>query len=136
MNPYRSATDAGDVRGIADTTRYHLRSAYAIAQIAAPAEAPDPEAMDRLLRQLESGVPADALDLLALPIPLARGEYLALAAAGLRTVSAVWSAAPAQLVGILGEARARELIARRPGTTPVTTRTPDADVARRQPGAA
>lgn len=120
ITPFQSMAP-GDVRGIADTTRYHLRSAYAIAQLAAPADAPDPAEMERLLLQLEAGIPADALSLLELPLTLARGELLALRAAGLRSADAVRAAGAPTVEGVLGAARAQELrAARRPGRRPGT----------------
>lgn len=106
ITPFQSMAP-GDIRAIADTTRYHLRSAYAIAQLAAPAEAPDPEAMERVLRQLETGLPADALGLLDIPFSLGRGELLALRAAALRTAADVAAAAVGgPLDGVLGSPRA------------------------------
>jgi replicative superfamily II helicase len=107
-NPF-SAVSGGSVRAIADATRFHLRSAAAIAQVAAPGASPDPDGMEELLRQLEAGLPADALDLLALGLPLARGEYLALAAAGLRTAAGVRAAPRAALAAVLGQGRVRDL---------------------------
>jgi replicative superfamily II helicase len=115
ITPFQSMAP-GDVRGIADTTRYHLRSAYTIAQLAAPADAPDPAAMDRLLLQLEAGLPADALALLELPITLARGELLALRAAGIRSAADVRAANETVVNDVLGAVRAQDLRAvRRPG---------------------
>ena len=61
-NPLKGG-GAGDIRGIADLTRFHLRPAAVIAQIAAPDIAPQTEAMDLVLRQLETGLPATILDL-------------------------------------------------------------------------
>lgn len=110
LNPFNSV-GAGDIRGVADLTRFHLRSAAAIAHIAAPAAAPDPDAMERLLRQLETGLPASALDLLTLRLPLARGEYLALVAAGFETAAAVLAAPEERLSVVLGVARGRQLAA-------------------------
>ena len=107
-NPF-SGVAAGDIRAIADLSRFHLRSAAAIAQVALPGTAPEPEAMEQLLRQLETGLPADALDLLALRLPLARGEYLALVAAGLRTAAAVLNAPEAQIAAILSPERAKQI---------------------------
>ena len=108
ITPFQSMAP-GDVRGIADTTRYHLRSAYAIAQLASPADAPDPAEMERLLLQLETGIPADAISLLDLPLTLARGELLALRAAGLQSADAVNEAGAPILERILGAARTEEL---------------------------
>jgi replicative superfamily II helicase len=111
-NPF-NAVGAGSIRAIADLTRFHLRSAASIAEVAVPETAPDPEAMERLLQQLEAGVPSDALELLTIQVPLARGEYLALVAAGLRTPAAVVEASVAQLTEILSPARASQLTAMR-----------------------
>ena len=58
------------------------------------ADAPAEDDIDALVRRLEVGVPAGALSLLDLPIPLTCGEYLALLSEGLTTPSAVWGAAP------------------------------------------
>jgi len=53
------------------------------------ADAPAEDDIDALVRRLEVGVPAGALSLLELPIPLTCGEYLALLSEGLTTPSAV-----------------------------------------------
>lgn len=107
-NPF-SGVAAGDIRSIADSTRFHLRSAAEIAQVAIPSSAPDPDVMDRLLRQLETGLPADGLDLLSLRLPLARGEYLALIGAGLHTAAAVLASSPERLGALLTPARAQQV---------------------------
>lgn len=68
----------GDRRKFADVTRFHLRSAHQIAALLFIDGGPSEESMDALCKQLEVGIPADALELLSLPLPLARGEYWAL----------------------------------------------------------
>jgi len=78
------------------------------------ADAPAEDDIDALVRRLEVGVPAGALSLLELPIPLTGGEYLALLSEGLTTPSAVWGATPGRLKAILGRARALYLSSRRP----------------------
>ena len=107
-NPFNGVA-AGDIRSIADSTRFHLRSAAEIAHVAVPGAAPDPDAMDRLLRQLETGLPGDGLDLLSLRLPLARGEYLALIAAGLCTALGVLSSPAERLAALLTPARAQQI---------------------------
>lgn len=108
LNPF-NRVGAGDVRATADLTRFHLHSAFKIAQLAVPESAPDAEATDALLQQLETGLPSKALDLLALPVPLSRGEYLALIAAGFATASAVQSAPEEVVAGAITLARAKQI---------------------------
>jgi hypothetical protein len=76
----------GNIRGFGDTTRFVLRSAAEIARLIFPDALLD---VDSILLQLEFGLPAEALPLLELPIPLSRGEYLALWQAGKVQMEAV-----------------------------------------------
>lgn len=108
-NPYQGTIAHGDVRRFADTTRLHLRSAYQIAAVMFVSEDLTEESIETLLRQLETGLPAKALGLLALPVTLSRGEYLALHAAGATGVDDFWSLAPSIIAGIVGEERAARL---------------------------
>jgi hypothetical protein len=73
-----------------------------------------PDEIDALLKQIEIGLPADGLDLTAIPISLARGDYLALYNAGIRNLGHVWAMNPAALPSLLGEKRAFELERFRP----------------------
>jgi len=114
INPRQGSVAGGDIRSISDTTRFHLRSAFQIASLLAPADIPNPEATDVLLRQLETGIPAKALDLLRLPVPLGRGEYLALFRAGVTRVSEFWVMLPDQIKTILGTERTKQLEIHRP----------------------
>ena len=109
VNPFQGSVAGGDIRAISDTTRFHLRSAFHIASEIAPAGAPDPMAMDALLRQLETGIPSKALDLLHLPIPLGRGEYLALIGAGVTKASEVCAMVQDELEAVLGIDRAGQI---------------------------
>jgi replicative superfamily II helicase len=123
-NPFNSV-GAGDIRSVADLARFHLRSAAILSQIAIPSTAPDDEAMERLLRQLETGLPADALELLGLGATFARGEYLALALSGLTTPALVRAAGQDRLSAILGVSRVQQLGATvlppEPATAPAAT---------------
>jgi hypothetical protein len=83
-NPYNSV-GFGDVRSIADSTRFHLRSAFNILNLYKPVNCPEPDSMENFLKQLELGIPEQALDLLNLPVQLERGEYLALVSKGIAT---------------------------------------------------
>ncbi|MEO0771153.1 MAG: hypothetical protein AAFY72_17305 [Cyanobacteria bacterium J06649_4] len=87
----------GDIQGIADTTRFYLRSAYEIVSILTPESAPEPESMERFLTSLETGVPSALLSLLECPIPLSRGECIALASVEIRTVDEIRETSPEQL---------------------------------------
>lgn len=116
-NPYQGAVGSGDVRRFADNTRFHLRSAHQIATILLIEHGPTEESVEKLLRQLEVGVPAEALGLLDLPIPLERGEYLALFRSGAKTPSDVWSMPQNEIARIFGPSRSRQLQDVRPRTT-------------------
>jgi replicative superfamily II helicase len=116
-NPYFGRVGYGDVRQFADTTRFHLRSARQIVALLLTG-APDLEAqIDRVLRQLELGIPADMLDLVELPVTLERGQYLALRDAGARTRTELWALPQDDLRHILGDAVAERLNRSRPGAS-------------------
>lgn len=66
INPRQGSVAGGDIQVISDTTRFHLRSAFQIASVLAPVDTPHPKVTDALVRQLETGIPAKALDLLHL----------------------------------------------------------------------
>jgi helicase len=113
-NPYQGRIGHGDVRRFADATRFHLRSAHQIAAVMYIERAGTEEEVERLLRQLEFGIPAELLDLLALPLLLTRGEYLALGAAEVRSPSQVWGLSLDRLTELVGARRATALDAVRP----------------------
>jgi ATP-dependent DNA helicase len=117
-NPYQGRIGHGDVRKFADTTRFHLRSAHQIASIMLVGQGPNEEAIESMLRQLEVGIPADALDLLSLPLPLSRGEYLALNSINVKTAAALWSLSKDQIEQILGSSRTAQLEKLRGAVTP------------------
>ncbi len=96
----------GDIQGIADTTRFHLSSAYKIALMLRPEDSPESELMDGLLARLEVGLPAELLHLLECPIAFSRGECLALAGEGIRTIDQLKTAASETLRRVLSPARA------------------------------
>ena len=87
--PYRGAISYGNIIGIADGARFHLRSAHQILSTLFPEEPEFLVAVDELLLRLEFGLPADAIPLTALPLALSRGQYLALFAAGCTTAEEV-----------------------------------------------
>lgn len=83
-NPFQGAVSYGDITRIAEGARFHLRSAHQILSGLFPAQPDFLLALDGLLRRLEFGLPADALELVGLPVALSRGQYIALFAAGAR----------------------------------------------------
>ena len=111
ITPYAGNVRAGDIRSCADRTRMYLHTAYDIADILLLGEGPDEDAIDRLLRQLETGLPADALELLNLPVILLRGEYLALYNSGHRTPESVLTLSEEELQKYVGQPRFEQLIA-------------------------
>jgi len=76
--PYQGKISYGDIRKFADVTRFYLRSAYQIVNVMYLGAGPNEESIESLLKQLEVGIPAEALPLIEIPVPLERGEYLAL----------------------------------------------------------
>ncbi len=62
-----------------------------------------------VIRQLDLGLPADALGLADSPLALERGEYLALYDAGSRTVEDVAGMDPGRLSSMLGPRRAQQV---------------------------
>lgn len=113
VNPY-NAVGYGDVRGCADTTRFHLRAAHQIATVMFIDKGPSEESVEAILKQLEVGIPADALELLSLPLTLTRGEYLALYQAGIRKPEDLWERSEAVLQELIGSDRAAQLEKLRP----------------------
>jgi len=75
---------------------------------------PTEESIDRLLRQLEIGLPAQALGLVDIPVDLTRGDYLALISAGIQNPTQVWQRSDEQLSLILGPLVSRLLSSKRP----------------------
>jgi len=114
--PYQGKIGQGDVRKFADLTRLILRSAHQIASVMFLGAGPAEDEIETLLRQLEVGVPADSLDLLLLPVPLTRGEYLRLRAEGVLEAATLWAHAPESIATILGKLRADQLEFHRPVT--------------------
>jgi len=76
--PYQGKIGYGDIIKFADATRFYLRSAYEIINVMFLGEGPNEEEMEALLKQLEVGIPIEALDLLEAEMRLERGEYLIL----------------------------------------------------------
>jgi hypothetical protein len=94
---------AGTIRGLADTTRFHLRAGHRIATALLLTDGPGDEEIEAMLRRLEVGLPEDVLDLLELPVALSRGEYLSLRDAGIRGRRSLWAQPEKVLSSILAQ---------------------------------
>lgn len=105
--PFQGAVSYGDIARIADGARFHLRSAHQILSALFPAQPDFLLALDGLLRRLEFGLPTEALELMALPVALSRGQYLALFAAGSRSADAVLSLSLETLERCVGKSAAK-----------------------------
>jgi len=114
MNPYFYAVEYGHVRSVADTTRFHLRAAHQITSVMFIGQAPEDSAIETLLKQLEVGLPADALDLLEVPVAMTRGEYLALYNAGVKSATELWALPTERVNDLVGKQRAAQIEKARP----------------------
>jgi helicase len=108
------AVEYGNIRSIADATRFHLRAANQIATVILIDKGPDETQVESLLKQLEVGIPRDGLELLAIPGQLTRGEYMALYNAGIKTGDEFWLLPQNRVSELLGETRAKLLDTLRP----------------------
>lgn len=106
-NPYQGSISYGDIASIAETTRFHLRSAHRILVALFPEQPAFLAEIDELLTRLEAGLPTRALPLLSLP--LSRGQYLALVEAGVLDIEAVRAMLDADLSARVGATSAVRL---------------------------
>jgi replicative superfamily II helicase len=109
-----NAVEYGHVRSVADTTRFHLRAAHQIASVIFIGQAPDDSALETLLKQLEVGLPADALELLEIPVQMTRGECLALYDAGVKSASELWALPAERVTELVGKQQAKQIEKARP----------------------
>ncbi len=116
-NPFQGVIRYGHIMGFSGTARYHLRSAAEILQVLVLDAALDPEDVDRLLVQLEEGLPSDALSLLKLPGELTRGEILNLYRQGVRSAEDVEKLDQDTLVMMIGHEKAK-LVSKVPLSNP------------------
>jgi replicative superfamily II helicase len=82
--PFAGAIGYGNIIGIADATRFHLRSAHQILLTLLPDRSEFLERLDEILQRLEFGLPLAALPLTKMSVRLTRGQCLALVAIGVR----------------------------------------------------
>jgi replicative superfamily II helicase len=108
--PFGGAISYGNITGIAEATRFHLRSAYQILATLFPNRPDFLRGVDDILERLEFGLPSAALPLANLAVPLTRGQCLALLQAGVNTLDALSTLSDERLqecVGALTAARLR-----------------------------
>ncbi|MGB2863169.1 MAG: DEAD/DEAH box helicase [Sedimentisphaerales bacterium] len=108
-NPFQGTIDYGSIRTFADFTRFILRSAYQIADLILLGQGPTGDQIEILLKQLEVGIPADAIELLSIPLPLDRGQYLALHNLGVKDVKDLRSLSDVTIRDILGDPLTEQL---------------------------
>jgi helicase len=114
VNPIQGKIGYGDIRKFADSTRFHLTAAHRITTILFVSGGPTEDAIDRLLRQLEIGLPAQGLGLTAIPADLTRGDYLALLSGGIQNPDQLWQRSDEQLKQLLGSVVGGLLCSKRP----------------------
>jgi helicase len=112
-SPFRGTIEHGDVRRFADTTRFVLRSAGELLSLVV-SDVDIAESLDVLLNQLEVGLPEQALDLLDLPMPLNRGQYLDLYERGINNPTEFWKADPALLGYVFSKRELADIEKKRP----------------------
>lgn len=103
------AIEYGHIQSVVSATRFHLRAAVEIATVMVADTPLSEDDLEVFLKRLEVGLPEEALDLLEVPALLTRGEYLTLLRNGIKTVAELWALNDADIKGILGEVRAKEL---------------------------
>jgi len=82
--PFGGAIGYGNIIGIADATRFHLRSAHQILATLFPDQPDFLKGLDEILQRLEFGLPSTALPLTKVSVRLTRGQCLELLSIGVR----------------------------------------------------
>lgn len=100
--PFGGAIGYGNIIGIADATRFHLRSAHQILTALFPDQPAFLTALDEILQRLEFGLPSSAMPLTKLSARLTRGQCLALLAIGIRNASDLQTLGSDRLRSIVG----------------------------------
>jgi replicative superfamily II helicase len=108
-NPFQGTIGYGSIRSFADFTRFILGSAYQIADIILLNQGPTGDQIEILIKQLEVGLPSDAIGLLSIPLPLERGQYLALHNLGAKNVEDLCSLSDITVRDILGDQLIKQL---------------------------
>lgn len=100
--PYRGVVGYGNIIGIADATRFHLRSAHRILSTLLPDQPEFLKGLDEILQQLEFGLPVAALPLAKLSVRLTRGQCLTLLAVGVHNLDEINALSDERLCDLLG----------------------------------
>jgi len=107
--PFGGQIQQGDIQRFADGTRFFLQSAGAIlAALGIIADGREAE-FEHAMAELEFGVPAALLDFVRRPLSIPRGECMALAQVGVRTLDQLLALEPERLTQILGTTLAARL---------------------------
>lgn len=101
--PFQGVVGYGNIIGIADSARFHLRSAHQIMSTLFPDQPEFLKALDEVLQRLEFGVPAGALALTKLRPALTRGQCLNLWQNGVASREAIEALSLDALRSLLGE---------------------------------
>ena len=108
-NPYSGNIGYGDILNFANTTRFYLSSAYQITSVLLMGSEPSEESVEILLKQLETGIPKEAIGLLNIQYPFNRGERLALYSAGVKSNDDFWNMQSEILKELIGLQKAEEI---------------------------
>ncbi|MGY3347175.1 MULTISPECIES: DEAD/DEAH box helicase [unclassified Bradyrhizobium] len=100
--PFGGQVQSGDILRYADGTRFHLYSAHQILSALLAMNESREREFDQVLGQLEYGVPTDLIPMMVRPFLLSRGEVLALADRGVRSVEVLLQTSEAVLQDTLG----------------------------------
>lgn len=104
--PFAGAIGYGNIVGIADATRFHLRSAHQILATLFPGEPAFLAGLDEIVQRLEFGLPARALPLSILKVRLTRGQCLALMSVSVTSAIDLDSLSAERLIECLGKVTA------------------------------
>jgi hypothetical protein len=110
---FSGAIGYGNIIGIADATRFYLRSAHQILSTLMPHQPEFLKGLDEILQRLEFGLPSAGLPLAKLSVRLTRGQCLALLAAGVSNFDELNAVSDDRLIDCVGTATAALL---RPST--------------------
>ena len=100
--PFAGAIGYGNIIGIADATRFHLRSAHQILAALFPDQPDFLKDLDGILKQLEFGLPSAGLPLTTVAVRLSRGQCLALLAIGVHNGAELMNLDESQMQHYLG----------------------------------
>jgi len=104
--PFGGAIGYGNIIGIADATRFHLRSAHQILATLFPDQPDFLKGLDEILQRLEFGLPSIALPLTKVSVRLTRGQCLELLSIGVHSEDELKNLDDEQLGRCVGAATA------------------------------